>query len=158
MTLKEQTKAPDFKLNNQDGKEVSLKDYRDRWVLVYFYPKDDTPGCTVEAKTMQANMKKFNALNFSVLGISPDGVESHRKFADKYKLKFDLLADAEREVVNLYGVWGKKKFMGREYMGVNRSSFLIDPKGKIAKIYPKVKPDKHAQEVYEDVQKLSGEN
>jgi peroxiredoxin Q/BCP len=155
MALKENMQAPEFTLANQDGQEVRLKDFREKWVLVYFYPKDDTPGCTVEAKGMQDHLKMFDRLNFEVLGISPDRVAKHRKFADKYGLQFNLLADEEKKVVRLYGVWGKKKFMGREYMGVNRSSFLIEPGGRIAKIYPKVKPDIHPREVYQDVQKLA---
>ena len=155
MALKERMKAPDFALQNQDGKEVRLKDFGDKWVLVYFYPKDDTPGCTKEACGLQEHLPRFQKMNFEVLGISPDGAASHRKFADKYGLQFNLLADEEKKVANLYGVWGKKKFMGREYMGVNRSSFLIEPGGRIAKIYPTVKPDAHPGEVYRDVQELS---
>ena len=155
MKLKERMQAPEFALVNQEGKEVKLKDFAKKWVLVYFYPKDDTPGCTVEAKGMQEHLNKFYKLNFEVLGISPDCAAKHRKFADKYGLQFNLLADEEKKVANLYGVWGKKVFMGREYMGVHRSSFLIEPGGRIAKIYPKVKPDVHPGEVYRDVQKLS---
>ena len=154
MKPKENAKAPEFTLANQDGSQIGLADFRKKWVLVYFYPKDDTPGCTREAKGMQEYFHKFNKLNFNVLGISPDSVQSHRKFADKYKLQFDLLADQEKKVAKLYGVWEKKNFMGREYMGVQRRSFLIDPEGRVAKIYPKVQPDKHPQEVYEDVQRL----
>ena len=156
MKLKENMPAPQFTLPDQDGKVVSLKSLRGAWVLLYFYPKDDTPGCTIEAKGMQAHLPKFKKANLEVLGISPDSTVKHCRFADKYGLKFRLLADEDREVVKLFGVLGQKKFMGREYIGVNRSSFLIDPKGNIAKIYPKVKPADHPQEVYEDVVALSG--
>ena len=155
MALKEKMKAPEFALANQDGREVKLKDFEKKWVLVYFYPKDDTPGCTKEACGMQEYLPRFNKMNFEVLGISPDNAATHRKFADKFGLKFSLLADEDKKVAKLYGVWGKKKFMGREYMGVNRSSFLVEPGGRIAKIYPTVKPDAHPGEVYQDVQKLS---
>jgi len=158
MTVIEKTQAPEFQLANQDGEMINLKDFLKQWVLIYFYPKDDTPGCTKEAIGMQEHMKKFNLLDIKVLGISPDGIESHRKFADKFSLVFDLLADVEKNVANLYGTWGKKKFMGREYMGVSRCSFLIDPEGNIAKIYLKVKPESHAHEVYEDVQKLTAQS
>lgn len=154
MKIKEHQKAPDFTLPNQEGKNISLKDFKGKWTLVYFYPKDDTPGCTVEAKGMQAYAPKFKKVKLEVLGISPDNMSKHCKFADKYKLKFNLLADEDKKAVNLYGVWGKKKFMGREYMGVNRSSFLIDPTGRIAKIYPKVKPADHPEEVYNDVKNM----
>ena len=155
MLLKENDKAPDIVLLNQDGKMVQLKDFIGQWVLVYFYPKDDTPGCTKEACTIQGNWSQFNKLDLIVLGISPDSVASHKEFVDKYQLKFDLLADVHKEVVQAYGVWGKKKFMGNEYMGVSRMSFLIDPEGKIAKVYEKVKPEEHAAEVLADLVVLS---
>lgn len=154
MALKENDKAPSFNLSNQDGEKVKLGDFKSKWVLLYFYPKDSTPGCTKEACAMQDHLKQFNKMDFVVLGASPDSVASHRKFADKFGLEFDLLADEEKTLANDYGVWGKKKFMGKEYMGVNRSSFLIDPKGKIAKIYAKVKPAEHAAEVLNDLKEL----
>ena len=155
MALKENDKAPNFNLPNQDGEKVKLADFKGQWTLLYFYPKDNTPGCTKEACAMQDNMKTFNKLDFNVVGVSPDSIISHKKFADKFGLQFHLLADEDKKLVRDYGVWGKKKFMGKEYMGVNRSSFLINPKGKIAKIYPKVKPDKHAAEVLEDLKELA---
>ncbi len=148
-------KAPDFTLSDQDGKTQTLSDYKGSWVLIYFYPKDDTPGCTKEACAIGANFPAFEKLKVVVLGISTDSIKSHKKFADKYKLPFTLLSDEQKEIVNLYGVWGKKKFMGREYMGTNRSSFLVDPKGIIAKVYEKVTPDTHAEEVLEDIKNLS---
>jgi len=143
--------APDFRLPDQDNNWHKLSDYRGKWVIVYFYPKDDTPGCTSEACSMRDNMVKFNSLKTVVLGISVDGVKSHKKFVDKYGLTFPLLSDEKKEVVQTYGVWQKKKFLGKEYMGVARSTFLIDPEGKIVKIYEKVKPEGHAEEVANDI-------
>lgn len=154
LKLKKGHKAPDFTLPDQKGKEHSLSDYRGKWVLVYFYPKDDTPGCTTEACTLQDNRTKYSRQKAVILGISPDGVESHSSFARKFGLKFTLLADEDRKVVRRYGVWGQKKFMGREYEGVHRVSFLVDPDGRIAKVYPDVKPAEHADEVLEDIKAL----
>ena len=151
MKLKEGQLAPDFTLPDQDGKKHFLSDYGGRWVLVYFYPKDDTPGCTKEACAIRDDIPKFNKLKTKVLGISVDSVKSHKKFAEKYALPFTLLSDEKKEVVKKYGIWQKKKFMGREYMGTLRTSFLIDPKGKIAKIYEKVNPEVHAEKVLNDL-------
>ena len=151
MKLETGDKAPDFTLPNQDGKKVKLSDLKGQWVLLYFYPKDNTPGCTKEACSMRDSMPQFDSEGLKVLGISIDSVESHKKFSQKHNLSFDLLSDKEKKVVKTYGVWGKKKFMGKEFMGTRRMSFLIDPQGKIAKIYEKVKPAKHAQEVLEDL-------
>lgn len=145
------TKAPEFTLQDQDGKEHSLSDYRKKWVLLYFYPKDDTAGCTIEACTIRDQFKDFNKIGAVVLGISTDNVSSHKRFANKYELPFTLLADENKEVVGQYGVFGEKKFMGRTYMGTRRTSFLIDPKGNIAKVYEKVKPLTHAAEVIADL-------
>lgn len=149
--LKENDIAPDFTLQDQDGDPHKLSEYRGQRVLLYFYPKDDTPGCTKEACTIRDGLPDFEKLNTKVLGVSVDTIESHKKFAEKYKLPFTLLADPEKKVVKLYGVWGKKKFMGREYEGTLRTSFLISPDGKIAKVYEDVKPAEHAQEVLEDL-------
>jgi peroxiredoxin Q/BCP len=146
--------APDFKLKDQGNKEHSLKESLGKWVLLYFYPRDNTPGCTKEACELRDNFFEFKKYNTIVFGISTDKVDSHKKFADKFKLPFTLLADENRTVVNDYGVWGKKKFLGKEYMGTNRMSFLISPKGKIVKIYEEVKPSLHAKEVLEDLKKL----
>jgi len=154
MKLDAGAKAPDFTLPDQNGKEHSLSDYQGKWVLLYFYPKDDTPGCTTEACGIRDSWSAFKRRKAVVLGVSPDSVKKHEKFATKFDLPFTLLADSDKKVVQAYGVWGKKKFMGREYMGVNRVSFLIDPKGKIAKVYPKVKPAEHAAEVLEDLKTL----
>lgn len=151
MKIKEGDKAPDFSLLDQKGKTHKLSDYRGKWVLLYFYPKDNTSGCTKEACEIRDNISEFGKMNTAVLGISADSVKSHEKFAQKYKLPFPLLSDEGKNVVKLYGAWGKKKFMGREYDGIYRISFLIDPKGKIAKLYGNVKPDTHATEVLGDL-------
>jgi peroxiredoxin Q/BCP len=146
--------APDFTLPDQDGKEHTLSRYRGQWVLLYFYPKDDTPGCTKEACSIRDAFPRFEALNIKVLGVSVDSPESHKKFAEKHRLPFTLLSDTHKKVVVRYGVWGEKHFMGREYEGVIRSSFLIDPTGTIEKIYVDVKPEKHAEEVLRDLKRL----
>ena len=155
MTLNVGNKAPEFSLKDQEGKIHSLANYLGKWVLVYFYPKDMTPGCTKEACGVRDNFGAFEKLNAVVLGVSADSVESHKKFAEKYNLPFPLLADEEKKIVKDYGVWGPRKFMGKEFLGIHRMSFLIDPSGKIAKVYPKVKAEQHAQEVLEDLKALS---
>jgi peroxiredoxin Q/BCP len=157
MNLNVGDKAPEFTLPDQEGKSHTLSDYKGQWVLLYFYPKDDTPGCTKEACMIRDNFPAFKKLNAKVFGVSVDSVARHEKFAKKYELPFTLLADENKEVVNAYGVWAKKKFLGREYMGILRMSFLIDPKGKIAKIYENVKPALHAEEVLLDIKTLSKE-
>ncbi len=148
-------KAPGFSLPDQEGKLHELKSYLGSWVLLYFYPKDDTPGCTLEACSIRDNWDEFSQAGIQVFGISADSVKSHQKFSTKYKLPFTLLADEGKKIVKDSGVYGKKKFMGKEYMGTNRTSFLIDPKGKVAKIYEKVKPTEHAEQVLHDVKDLS---
>lgn len=154
LKLKVSQKAPDFKLPDQDGKVHKLADHKGEWVLVYFYPKDDTPGCTKEACMIRDNFPEFKKLHVQVFGVSADSAAKHAKFAEKYKLPFTLLADEEKEMIKKYGVWAKKKFMGREYMGILRTSFLIDPTGKIAKIYENVQPPVHAEEVLQDISVL----
>ncbi len=149
--LKKGQKAPEFTLPDQGGEIHSLKDQKGKWILLYFYPKDDTPGCTTEACTIRDNYGAFKKAGIVVFGVSADPVKKHAKFAEKYSLPFTLLSDEDKKVVNAYGVWAKKKFMGREYMGILRNSFLIDPQGKIAKIYEGVKPAGHAEEVLADV-------
>lgn len=142
-------KAPTFSLPDQDGKVHSLSDYLGKKVLLYFYPKDDTPGCTTEACNFRDSYKAFKDIGLVILGISADSVTSHKKFTEKFDLPFPLLSDETHDVCEAYGVWKLKKFMGREYMGIERSSFLVDEKGYIAKIYEQVKPALHAGEVQE---------
>ena len=152
--MERKKKAPEFSLVDQDGKTHHLTDYKGRWVLLYWYPKDDTPGCTTEACSLRDHFSQFEQHNAVVLGASADPVASHQKFAKKYGLPFTLLSDEDKNAADAYGVWGKKTFMGKTYMGVSRMSFLIDPDGNIAKIYDKVKPDKHAEEVLADLSVL----
>ncbi len=154
MAIKINQKAPAISLLDQDGKQQKLSAYLGQWVLVYFYPKDDTPGCTTEACGLRDSFPKLNKLNAKVLGISTDSVASHKKFADKYKLPFTLLSDTEKAAVEKYGVWAEKSMYGRKYMGTLRTSFLIDPKGKIVRIYEKVKPAEHAEQVMTDLKEL----
>lgn len=141
-------------LPDQDGTERTLSSYRKKWVLLYFYPKDDTTGCTKEACAIRDAFPKFGKSKAVVLGVSSDSVKSHKKFEEKYKLPFTLLADEGHKIASKYGVWGRKKFMGREYDGILRTSFLISPDGKIAKVYEKVKPEVHAAEVLKDLKEL----
>jgi peroxiredoxin Q/BCP len=145
-------KAPEFTAKDQDGNEISLSEYLGKKVVLYFYPKDDTPGCTREACAFRDNFPNFQKIDAVVLGVSVDGQKAHRKFADKHALPFTLLVDDEKKIVESYGVWGLKKFMGREYMGTNRVTYLIDEEGKIEKVWPKVKPETHAAEVLDWLQ------
>ncbi|MEO6536577.1 MAG: thioredoxin-dependent thiol peroxidase [Candidatus Paceibacterota bacterium] len=147
--------APSFELQDQEGIMHALEKYRGKYVLMYFYPKDDTPGCTKEACAIRDAFPDFTGASAVVLGISPDTVKSHAKFVQKYNLPFTLLADEGHKVASVYGVWGKKKFMGREYDGVSRTSFLIAPDGTIAKVYEGVKPEVHAAEVLADLKELA---
>ena len=152
---KVQTHAPAFSLPDQDGQIRSLSDYAGKWVLLYFYPKDDTPGCTIEACSFRDQFKDFTNIGAVVLGVSTDSIASHKKFAHTFELPFTLLADEFKEVVGQYGVFGEKKFLGKTYMGTSRTSFLIDPSGTIAKVYLKVKPEAHAAEVVADLKTLA---
>lgn len=152
--LKVGQKAPVFTLLDQNGEKVSLSGFLGQWVLLYFYPKDDTPGCTKEACAIADVHPSFEKLDAVVLGVSTDSAVSHKKFETKYQLPFRLLADTNKKVLERYGVWGEKSLYGRKYRGTMRMSFLIDPKGKIAKIYHKVKPEAHAQEVLDDLKGL----
>ncbi len=140
-------KAPAFRTVDQDGKPVTLADFKGQKVVLYFYPKDDTPGCTKEACAFRDGWAKFRRRKIAVLGVSVDDAKSHRKFAEKYSLPFTLLADTDKAIVKAYGVWGEKSMYGRKYMGTNRVTYLINEKGKIAAVWPKVKPDAHAEEV-----------
>jgi peroxiredoxin Q/BCP len=142
-------KAPDFSLPDQTGKIHKLSDFKGRNVVLYFYPKDDTPGCTKEACSFRDNFDDFRQAGIEVLGVSIDDKDSHKKFAEKYDLPFLLLADKDKKVVKEYGVWGEKNMYGKKYMGTNRTTFLIGGDGKIVKVFEKVKPDEHAKEVLE---------
>ena len=152
--LKNNSKAPNFKLLSTAKKDYSLKDSLGKYVVIYFYPKDDTPGCTIETNDFNKLLTKFKKLECEIYGISKDSVKSHDKFRDKYKIKFDLLADEEIKVLKKYKVWGKKKFMGREFMGIIRTTFLIDKMGKIIKIWNNVKVKDHAKEVFETLKNI----
>lgn len=152
--LKINTKAPDFTLTSTNNTDYSLKKSLGKYVVIYFYPKDDTPGCTIEANDFNKLLPQFKKLNCEVFGISKDNLKSHDKFKEKYQLKFDLLSDEELTVLKKFKVWGKKKFMGREFMGILRTTFLIDKKGKILKIWENVKVNDHAKEVLETLKEI----
>jgi len=147
-------KAPAFQSTDQDGKPVSLTDYKGQKLVVYFYPKDDTPGCTKEACSIRDGWSQFRRKKVAVLGVSVDDAKSHRKFVDKFSLPFRLAADTDKAIVKAYGVWGEKSMYGRKYMGTHRVTYLIDEKGKIAAVWPKVKPEGHAEEILEAVGKI----
>ena len=155
MKLKTNNKAPNFVLPSTSKEKFSLKDFLGKYIVIYFYPKDDTPGCTIETNDFNRLLSKFKKLECEVYGISKDSLKSHDKFRDKYKIKFDLLADEELKVLKKYKVWGKKKFMGREFMGIIRTTFLIDNHGKIIKIWKNVKVKDHAKEVLETLKNIS---
>jgi len=146
--------APEFCLPNQDSEEICLRDFAGSWVVLYFYPKDSTPGCTTEALDFTALKSEFEKEGATIFGVSPDPVKRHQNFITKKELTITLLSDEEKEVAKMYGVWQLKKLYGREYMGIVRSTFLIDPDGKIAYIWSKVKVKGHAQEVLEKLREL----
>lgn len=148
-TLKEGDKAPAIKAKDQSGKAVSLSDFKGKKVILYFYPKDDTPGCTKEACNFRDNYAALKKKGFEVIGVSTDSEKSHQKFIEKYELPFSLLVDDEKKIVNDYGVWGEKSFMGRKYMGTNRVTFIISEDGKIEKIITKVDTGDSAKQVLE---------
>lgn len=147
LNLREGDPAPSFTLPSHDGTTVSLQDYLGKWVVLYFYPKDDTPGCTREACGFRDHLPALTQAGAVVLGVSTDPIRKHQAFAKKFNLPFPLLADIDRQVVEAYGVWGEKTFMGRKYQGTHRITFLFGPDGRIRKIWTKVKPDTHADEV-----------
>jgi len=147
--------VPKFEAVDANGRKVRSTDFKGKKHVIYFYPKDFTPGCTTEADEFSKDYKKFQKEGIEVIGVSPDDVDSHKKFCDKMGIQFPLLADVDKEISQKFGVWGKKNFMGREYMGVTRSTFLVNEKGKIFKIYPKVKPAGHSQQVLEDFSNLN---
>ena len=152
-TLTEGQKAPSFDLQDDRGERVNLDDLRGQWVVLYWYPKDDTPGCTVEACEIRDNWQ-FLEGEAALFGASADDVKSHVKFRDKFSLPFPLLADEDHSVAEKYGVWGPKTFMGREYVGIDRATFIIDPDGKIAKVFPNVKPAGHSMEILNALKEL----
>mgnify|MGYP001167787450 CR=1 FL=1 len=154
MKLKSNTKAPNFKLASTDGNIFELSKVNKKNIILYFYPKDDTPGCTIESKDFSKLNNLINKNKTIILGISKDSIESHLKFKKKYKLKFELLSDEKKEVIKKYGVWGKKSFLGKEFMGIVRTTFLINKKGKIHKIWNNVRVKDHAKEVLEEVKNL----
>ena len=147
LKLKEGDIAPEFSAATNGGGKISLADFKGKDVILYFYPRDDTPGCTKEACAFRDYFSEFRKKGAVVLGVSVDSVKSHDKFVEKYKLPFTLLADEDKKIVEAYGAWGEKSFMGRKYMGTHRVTFLIGPDGHVKKIWPQVKPDEHAMEV-----------
>jgi thioredoxin-dependent peroxiredoxin len=153
--ISEGQEAPDFTLPDQDGNELALSDLRGQTVVLYFFPKADTPGCTAQACGVRDHRSDYEGSGARVVGISPDTVTAQRKFADKYGLDFTLLADENHEVADLYGVWGEKKMYGKTYMGVQRTTFLIDPEGKVVKVFPKVSPKTHDEVVLEALGELA---
>ena len=152
--LVEKDIAPKFTLLDQGGQKQSLSAQKGKWVLIYFYPKDDTPGCTKEACTIAEVYNDFSKMGVTVFGVSKDSVASHKKFADKYSLPFSLLSDEEGKVIEAYGAWKEKSMFGKKYMGINRISYLINPKGKVEKVYPKVSPATHALDILKDLKSL----
>lgn len=151
-TLKEGDKAPDFKVRNELGEEMTLADFSGKKLVLYFYPKDSTPGCTVESCNLRDHYADLKTKGFEVLGVSADGESSHQKFIKKHKLPFHLLADTEKEVLNAYDVWGPKKFMGRNFDGIHRITFVIDENGFIERIFTKVKTKEHTEQILESYQ------
>ena len=152
--LKEKAKAPDIKLSSTNNVKFNLKNSSGNFVIIYFYPKDDTPGCTLETNDFNKLLPHFRKLNCEVYGISKDGLDSHNKFKKKYKIKFDLLSDQDKKVLKKYKVWQKKKFMGKEFMGIVRTTYLLDKKGQILKVWNNVKAKDHALEVLETLKSI----
>jgi peroxiredoxin Q/BCP len=151
-TLQEGDKAPDFKGVDQNENTVQRSDFNGKKLILFFYPKDNTPGCTAEACNLRDNYDALREKGYELLGVSPDSVRKHQNFIKKHDLPFPLLADTEKEVLNAYGVWGPKKFMGREYEGVHRTTFIIDEEGKIEKVFKKVKTKAHTEQIMESME------
>lgn len=147
MSVKINAAAPKFKSVNQNNEPIALKDYKGQWVVLYFYPKDNTSGCTQQACDFRDTMSSLAKKNIAIIGVSPDSTKSHQKFIDNHQLNFTLISDEDKSVCEQYGVWVEKSMYGRKYMGVERSTFIIDPDGKIKQIYAKVKVPGHVQEV-----------
>ena len=155
MTVEQGKKAPSFSLNDQDGDKIKLSDLTGQWVVLYFYPRDDTPGCTIEARDFTANFRAFQKLGAIVYGCSPDSVESHQKFIRKYKLKIGLLSDPNHKTMQKYDAWGEKNMYGKITVGVIRSTVLIDPNGKVARHWKRVKTKGHADSVQKTLEELN---
>jgi thioredoxin-dependent peroxiredoxin len=151
MSLKAGDTAPAIEAVDQYGKKISLEDFKGSKVILYFYPKDDTPGCTAEACNLRDNYSTLIEKGFKILGVSADSAASHQKFTDKYSLPFPLIPDTERKIINAYGVWGRKKFLGREYDGINRMTFIISEDGNILKIFDKVQTKDHSDQILAEV-------
>ena len=151
ITLEIGDKAPEFKAQNQDGKTISLSDFKGKKIILYFYPKDNTPGCTAEACNLNDNYSELTDKGFEVVGVSPDSIESHQKFIAKYNLSFHLIADTDKEVINKYGVWGEKNMYGKKTMGLLRTTFIIDEDGKIAHIFKRVQTKDHTNQILQKV-------
>ncbi len=149
--LKAGDKAPYFSGVNQDGKTIELSNFLNKKLILYFYPKDNTPGCTSQACNLNDNYNLWLEKGFEVVGVSPDNVESHQKFREKFGLKFDLIADTEKEILNTYGVWGEKSMYGRKYMGVFRTTFVIDESGVITEVFDKVKTKDHTNQIFKSL-------
>ncbi|MGB3774886.1 MAG: thioredoxin-dependent thiol peroxidase [Leeuwenhoekiella sp.] len=150
-TLKEGDKVPDFEAKDQDNNEVKLSDYKGQKLIVFFYPKASTPGCTAEACNLSDNYKELQEAGFSILGVSADSQKKQSNFKEKYKFPFPLLADEDKKVIETFGVWGPKKFMGKEYEGINRTTFLIDEQGTVERVISKVKTKDHASQILESI-------
>ncbi|MCR9100943.1 MAG: thioredoxin-dependent thiol peroxidase [bacterium] len=151
-TLKEGDKAPDFTGIDQNENTISLSDYKGKKLILFFYPKDNTPGCTAEACNLRDNFEDLKAKGYALLGVSPDSAKKHQNFIKKHDLPFPLLADTEKEVLNAYEVWGEKQFMGKTYDGVHRTTFIIDEEGKIEKVFKKVKTKAHTEQILEEME------
>ncbi len=149
--LKQGDNAPKFELKDQDGKVHKLSDYKGKKIVLYFYPRDDTPGCTIESCEFRDSYKEIQKKGAVILGVSNDDEKSHKKFKDKYKLPFDLLADTEKKLVEEFGVFGEKSFMGKKFMGIFRTTFIIDEKGKIKKVFEDVTPKGHSEEIIKEL-------
>jgi thioredoxin-dependent peroxiredoxin len=152
MKLKIGDKAPDFKSKDQEGKEIKLSDYKGKKLLLYFYPKDNTPGCTAEACDLRDNFEEFTKQGIEIIGVSPDSEKSHQNFIQKHNLPFRLIADTDKKILEDYGVWAEKKMYGRTYMGVLRTSFLIDENGMIQEIFDKVKTKEHSSQIFKELE------
>ncbi|MBA2250740.1 MAG: thioredoxin-dependent thiol peroxidase [Chitinophagaceae bacterium] len=155
MQLTEETKAPSFKSTDQNGKPVSLADYKGKKVVLYFYPEDDTPTCTIEACNLRDNFSELKKKGLVILGVSPDDEKKHKKFEEKYSLPYTLIADPEKKIIDKYGVWGEKNLYGRKYMGLHRTTFLIDEKGIIKKIFKKPRSKIHSEEILKALEILN---